>query len=179
VLTLLVGGVRSGKSSLAVAIGRRHPGPVVFLATAQPFDDELALRVQRHRDERPPHWLTVEEPVELAAAIEGAADDALLVVDCLTVWMGNLAHHQPLQHLRDDAARDVVAALAARRGSTVVVSNEVGMGIVPEHASGRDYRDELGRLNQAVASIAGRTLFLVAGRALPLDDPWTFLGGNG
>ncbi len=169
-LTFLVGGARSGKRTLAVELGVRHAGPVAFLATAEPFDDDLRDRVARHRAERP-GWPTIEAPVELAAAVRGTAPDALVIVDCLTVWMGNLFHHLPDPAARELACSDLVAALEGRSGPTVVVSNEVGLGLHPDTAIGREYRDELGRLNQRVASVADRSLLLVAGRALPLTDP--------
>lgn len=173
-LTLLLGGARSGKSSLAVEIGRRHDGPVVVVATAEPFDDDLTARVARHRDERPA-WPTIEEPVDLAGAVAGCADDALVIVDCLTVWLGNLFHHIPSVDDRTATIDAAVLALATRTGSTVVVSNEVGLGLHPDTALGRDYRDELGRLNQRLADVADNAVVMIAGRALPLVDPWTLL----
>ena len=172
--TFLVGGARSGKSSLAVRIGLRHQGPVVFVATAEAFDDDLAQRIARHRDERP-DWPTIEAPVHLAAAVTACDPETLLIVDCLTVWVGNLFHHLPSESHRDDAYTAFEAALRARSGPTVVVSNEVGLGLHPDTDLGRRYRDELGRLNQRVAGAADRTLLLVAGRALALTDPWEFL----
>ena len=172
-ITLLLGGARSGKSSLAVEIGVRHDGPVIFLATAEPFDDDLRDRIGRHRDERP-SWRTLEVPVELADAIR-TTTDGLLIVDCLTVWLGNLFVHLPDAASRAAHCADAVAALAERAAPTVVVSNEVGLGLVAADAMSREYRDELGRLNQRVASVSHRTLLLVAGRALRLDDPWEVL----
>jgi adenosylcobinamide kinase/adenosylcobinamide-phosphate guanylyltransferase len=172
-ITLLLGGARSGKSSLAVEIGVRHDGPVTFLATAEPFDDDLRDRIGRHRDERP-SWPTLEVPVDLADAIRTTAD-GLLIVDCLTVWLGNLFVHLPDAASRAAHGADAVAALAERAAPTVVVSNEVGLGLVAADAMSREYRDELGRLNQRVASVSHRTLLLVAGRALRLDDPWEAL----
>jgi adenosyl cobinamide kinase/adenosyl cobinamide phosphate guanylyltransferase len=169
-LTLLIGGVRSGKSSLAVRMGERQSAPVTFIATAEPFDDDLAHRIQRHRAERPSHWTTVECPVHLAAAIVGVPAHHFLVVDCLTVWLGNLFAHEVIP-----AFDAVVEALAHRTGDTVVVTNEVGMGVHPETALGRTYRDELGRLNQSIASLADTTLLMVAGRAVRLTDPWELL----
>jgi adenosyl cobinamide kinase/adenosyl cobinamide phosphate guanylyltransferase len=172
--TFLVGGARSGKSSLAVDIGLRHQGPVVFVATAEAFDDDLAQRIARHRDERP-GWPTLEVPVALAAAVDACGPEALVIVDCLTVWVGNLFHHLPSAAHRADAYTAFEAAMRARSAPTVVVSNEVGLGLHPDTDLGREYRDELGRLNQRVAAAADRTLLLVAGRALPLTDPWEFL----
>lgn len=174
-LSVLLGGARSGKSTLAVELGLRHDGPVVFVATAEAFDDDLRDRIARHRDERPA-WPTVEAPLHLADALRAADDhDALVIVDCLTVWVGNLFHHQPDAELRAAAYDDLVDVLRTRRGPTVVVSNEVGLGLHPDTKLGRDYRDELGRLNQRVTAAADRALLLVAGRALPLTDPFEVL----
>jgi adenosyl cobinamide kinase/adenosyl cobinamide phosphate guanylyltransferase len=173
-ITFLVGGARSGKSNLSVEMGNRHKGPVVFVATAEPFDDDLRERIRRHRDERP-DWPTIEEPLDLAGALDQAAADALVIVDCLTVWVGNLFAHEPDAALRAQRYAAFVAAAQRRNGPTIVVSNEVGLGIHPEQAMAREYRDELGRLNQSVASAAARTLFLVAGRAMRLESPWDLL----
>lgn len=176
-ITFLLGGARSGKSTLAVQLGARHAdggGDVVFVATTEPFDDDLRDRVAAHRRERP-DWPTVEAPVELADAIAATPVDALVIVDCLTVWLGNVHHHLPHESARAAAVDAVVAALVARTGPTVVVSNEVGLGLHPDTRLGRVYRDDLGRLNQRVAAAADRALFLVAGRALPLVDPWEVL----
>jgi adenosylcobinamide kinase / adenosylcobinamide-phosphate guanylyltransferase len=176
-ITFLLGGARSGKSALAVELGRRHDGPVVFVATCPVVedDDDLATRIERHRVSRP-DWLTVEEPVELAAAVEKVDGDALAIVDCLTLWVSNLM-------LRGDDEPDVTGAAAAfagvlldRPGDAVVVSNEVGSGVHPEGELGRRYRDLLGRVNQIVAVAADTTLLVVAGRALRLEDPLEVLG---
>jgi adenosylcobinamide kinase / adenosylcobinamide-phosphate guanylyltransferase len=182
-VTLLVGGARSGKSNLSVEIGQRHPGAVVFIATAEPFDDDLRQRIDRHQAERP-DWPTVEEPVDLAAAIERAcqtsagsasAAETLLIIDCLTVWVGNLFFHEPTAEQRTKRYTAAIAALRSHPGPCVVVTNEVGMGTHPDHATAREYRDELGRLNQAVADIAQHALLLVAGRAVRLESPWDLL----
>ncbi len=177
-LTFLIGGARSGKSTLAVQMGEHHGGSVHFIATAEPFDDDLRERIQRHRAERPPAWSTAEVPVELAAAIADAPEGALLIVDCLTVWLANLHVHviDPLR--RAQYGHDMVAALRERAANTspvVVVSNEVGLGIHPDTAMGREYRDELGRLNQLVAAAADTSLLMVAGRALRLENAWDLL----
>jgi adenosylcobinamide kinase / adenosylcobinamide-phosphate guanylyltransferase len=173
-LTLLLGGARSGKSALAVEMGRRHDGPVVVVATSQPLDDDLAARVARHRADRP-SWPTVEEPVALGDALTSVDGAALVILDCLTVWVSNL-----MQRGVGDAGIEAQSAAAAgvaagRRAPTVVVSNEVGLGVHPETALGLRYRDLLGRVNQQWAEVADTTLFLVAGRAVHLVDPWSVL----
>ena len=178
-VTFLVGGARSGKSTLAVQMGEHHGGAVTFVATAEAFDDDMRERIARHRHERPAHWTTVEAPIDLSAAVTATPADDLLIIDCLTVWLANLLHHAPEAGTRAEHLDAFVAALRTRAAHadapTVVVSNEVGLGIHPEGSLSRTYRDELGRLNQAVAAVADRTLLLVAGRALRLENPWDLL----
>ena len=171
-LTFLVGGARSGKSTLAVQMGEHHGGPVHFIATAQAFDDDLRARVARHRAERPTTWTTAEVPLELASAVADAPAGTFVIVDCLTVWLANLFVHDVDHQRRAQYGHDAVAALAERRrsdvGPTVVVSNEVGMGIVPESELGRVFRDYAGWLNQALAAEADAVVLLVAGLPLTL-----------
>jgi adenosylcobinamide kinase / adenosylcobinamide-phosphate guanylyltransferase len=161
-LTVLLGGARSGKSALALRLAAAHE-PVVFVATAEARDDEMATRIEHHRRERPAEWLTVEEPLRLRPAIEGAPPGATLVIDCLSLWVANLLERgEPV----DDGA---AAVAAARPGLTIAVSNEVGLGIVPATPLGREYRDVLGRVNALWANAAERAYFVVAGRTLPLE----------
>lgn len=176
-LTLLIGGARSGKSGLAVKIGHRHHAggaAVTYIATAPIVDADMADRVERHRDERPPEWFTIEEEVDLADAI-AKVESGVVIIDCLTLWTSNLMW----RNLTDDEIRersaDAVAAACARDDSTVVITNEVGLGIHPETDLGRRYRDVLGWVNQSWAEAADPALLLVAGRAIPLRDPWQFL----
>ncbi len=169
-VTFLIGGVRSGKSSLAVGLGRRHAeagGVVLFVACAEPFDEDMRDRIARHRVDRP-DWPTVEAPIELGAAIDATDPSSLVIVDCLTVWLANLLHHDtPIE----PAVASFIASLQARSGPAVIVSNEVGMGLHPVEESSRRYGDELGRLHQTVAALAGTTLLVVAGRVVRLHDP--------
>jgi len=176
-ITFLIGGARSGKSALAVELGRRHDGPVVFVATCPVVDgdDDLATRIQRHRAERP-GWPTIEEPVELAAAVDKVDGDALVIVDCLTLWVSNLMLRGDEEPAVTGAAAAFAGALLDRSGNAVVVSNEVGSGVHPEGELGRLYRDLLGRVNQVVAAAADTSLLVVAGRALRLEDPGELLG---
>jgi adenosylcobinamide kinase / adenosylcobinamide-phosphate guanylyltransferase len=171
-VTLVTGGARAGKSAYALSLVPRE-GPVTFIATAQELDDEMRERIRRHRAERPRGWTTIEAPIELAAAIAAAPSEAIVLVDCLTLWMSNLL----LTEGRDgtdgswspDARIDeLLEALAARSQPVVVVTNEVGLGVVPATALGRVYRDALGRVNQRVASIAGRVVLMVAGLSVEL-----------
>ena len=173
-LTLLLGGARSGKSSLAVEIGRRHGGPVTFVATSEPIDGDMSGRIARHRAERP-GWPTIEEPLDLGGALAAVDDADLVIVDCLTLWVGNLLHRGD-GDTAVEAQSVATAEIAARRaGPTVVVTNEVGMGVHPETALGMRYRDLLGRVNQQWAAAADTSLLLVAGRAVALTDPWLVL----
>ncbi|HYN33072.1 MAG TPA: bifunctional adenosylcobinamide kinase/adenosylcobinamide-phosphate guanylyltransferase [Ilumatobacteraceae bacterium] len=169
-LTVLLGGARSGKSSLAVEIGMRHAGPVTYIATAPALDQDMADRIDRHIAERPPEWTTIEERTNLIGAMT-AAGDSLAIIDCLTLWTSNV-----MWEGRGDAEIRELAVAAARHAAAraipvVAVTNEVGLGVHPETDLGRRYRDVLGRVNQAWAAESTRTLFLVAGRALELHDP--------
>jgi len=170
---VLLGGARSGKSALAVELGRRHVGGVTFVATSPPIDGDLSARIARHRAERP-DWPTIEEPLDLAAALARAGDD-LVLLDCLTLWVNNLMHRGDSEDDIERLSRTTALCAAARSGPTVVITNEVGLGVHPETAIGRRYRDALGRVNQHWTQAADVALLLVAGRAIPLDDPWTYL----
>jgi adenosyl cobinamide kinase/adenosyl cobinamide phosphate guanylyltransferase len=159
-LTFLVGGARSGKSSLAVRLAAASGAPVVFIATAEARDGEMADRIAHHRAERPPEWATVEEPLELRAAIEAAPAHACVLVDCLSLWVANLLEH----------GREPDLQVPVRGGPTIAVSNEVGLGVVPATPLGRAYRDVLGRVNAVWAEAADEAYFVVAGKALRLGD---------
>lgn len=168
-LTVLLGGARAGKSALALALAREHGGPVVYVATAEAGDDEMAARIARHRTERPDEWETVEEPIELRSVLGSAAPAACVVVDCLTLWVANV------QARGGDVVSeaDTVAELAAaRRSPTIVVSNEVGLGIVPASPLAREFRDLLGAVNAAFVRRADDAAFVVSGCAIPLQPGW-------
>ncbi len=162
-LTLVLGGARSGKSRHAEELFAGWPGTRVYLATAEPGDAEMQERIRHHRERRGEAWTTVEEALELAAVLkrEAKAERAVLV-DCLTLWLSNL-----LLAERDIAAEAaaLVAALGGLEGPVVLVSNEVGQGIVPVNALARRFRDEAGRLHQDVARVADRVLLVTAGLA--------------
>jgi adenosylcobinamide kinase/adenosylcobinamide-phosphate guanylyltransferase len=170
---VLLGGARSGKSALAVELGRRHGGGVTFVATSPPIDGDLSARIARHRAERPA-WPTIEEPLDIATALDAAGDD-LVLVDCLTLWVNNLIFRGDSDAEVEALSATTAAAAADRAAPTVVISNEVGLGVHPETDLGRRYRDLLGRVNQHWAGAADVALLLVAGRAIPLTDPWTYL----
>jgi adenosylcobinamide kinase/adenosylcobinamide-phosphate guanylyltransferase len=164
-LVFLLGGARSGKSALAVHLAGKSDAPVVFVATAQALDDEMRERIAAHRAERPNEWQTVEAPTDLAAALGTIDQEATVIVDCLSLWVANLLESD--KRIEEEGHR-IAALAAARPGRTIVVSNEVGLGLVPENALGRRYRDLLGRTNAIWAASAERGFLIVAGRALPL-----------
>lgn len=169
-LTFLVGGARSGKSTLAVRLAAESGRPVVFVATAEAGSDaDMAARIARHRLERPPSWTTVEEPLDLVTALSRAPEGAFLVLDCLTLWAANALEAGWDDEAVERTATQAAALAAARAGETVVVSNEVGMGVVPDTPLGRSFRDLLGRVNALFAAEADRALFVVAGRTLELE----------
>jgi adenosyl cobinamide kinase/adenosyl cobinamide phosphate guanylyltransferase len=167
-LTLLIGGARAGKSALALRRAREQGGPVVFVATAEARDAEMAERIARHRAERDPAWATVEAPVDVAGALAAAPAEACVVVDCLTLWVANLLEREDAEIER--LAAEAAGVAAGRAGATIAVSNEVGMGVVPASALGRRYRDLLGRVNAVWAERAAAAALVVAGRPLWLDD---------
>lgn len=172
-LTLVLGGARSGKSRHAEALVEAAAGDAVYLATAEAGDGEMAERIRFHRSRRATQsttrWRTIEEPLALVASLgEMARFDRPILVDCLTLWLSNL-----LLAGRDVAAETagLVAALPGLAGPLVLVANEVGLGIVPENGLARAFRDHAGRLNQAVASVADRVIFVAAGLPLVLKEP--------
>ena len=160
-LTLVLGGARSGKSRYAEALITRLPPPWVYVATAQAFDDEMRTRIAEHRARRAAGWRTVEAPLALADALRDAGN-APVLVDCLTLWLSNLL----LADADLDAAEAALDAALGRAAPTVLVSNEVGLGIVPDNALARRFRDLAGRLHQRLAARADRVVLTVAG--LPL-----------
>lgn len=178
-LTLVVGGARSGKSSFAVELGRRFQaaerGRVTVVATAPPSDDEMRQRIERHASERPADWHTVEEQLDLSRVLDEAGP-GLIIVDCLTLWTSNMMWDGRTDvSIREQAGVDARRA-ALRSDPTVVVSNDVGLGIVPDNEVARRYRDVHGAVNQQWARAADTTLLLVAGQAVRLESPWSLLG---
>ena len=163
-ITLVLGGARSGKSRHAEGLVTASSGPRVYIATAQIWDSEMADRVARHKEDRGPGWTTVEEPLDLPGALRRhALAGTNVLVDCLTLWLSNLMMAEA-----DVPARSagLLAALAEAEGRVVLVSNEVGLGIVPDNALARRFRDHAGRLHQDIAAVAHRVVFVAAG--LPL-----------
>ena len=180
--TLVFGGARSGKSSYAEKLAALSGKRVVYIATAQAGDAEMQARIALHRQQRPAGWITVEQTVELAGAIrQHAAPDTLILVDCLTVWLSNLLFSEQRDYPEvgqiippDSYAQQrgqllqTLQNMQDIQGDIILVSNEVGMGIVPQGAVSRWFVDEAGRLNQAVAAACDRVLWVAAGLPLAL-----------
>jgi adenosylcobinamide kinase/adenosylcobinamide-phosphate guanylyltransferase len=170
---LILGGVRSGKSRLAMRLATAMPqgSRGAFLATAQALDGDMEARIARHRAERPRRWATLEEPYDVVAACESLAGRVdVVVLDCLTLWVSNLL-------LRGDEEKSILAAtdalagfLAERRFSLIIVSNEVGAGVHPPTEVGRQFRDVLGSVNQRIAAAADRVSYMVAGLPMTIKD---------
>ena len=164
-LTFITGGARSGKSRLAERLAMRAKGPVVYLATLEPLDDEMKARVQEHRRLRPAGWTTIEEPLDPIRALDAAPTFETCLLDCITLWVSNLL-------LRDEGPLPRLRALIewqrARSSSLIVVSNETGSGVVPEYELGRRFRDALGEANQLLCAAADEAYLCVAGTALDL-----------
>jgi adenosyl cobinamide kinase/adenosyl cobinamide phosphate guanylyltransferase len=166
---LLLGGARSGKSSLAYRMAADSGLEVTCVATAGAGDAEMTERIERHRQARPGAWATVEEPLELGAAVRAVDAGRFLIVDCLTLWVANLLGADRAAEEIVTLAREVASELS--RKSAVVVTNEVGLGVVPANELARTFRDVLGLVNAEFAACAERSLLMVAGRTLELAPP--------
>src|SRR5438067_1626167 len=162
-LVVFLGGARSGKSRLAVERAQSARRPVTFIATGEAGDDEMRERIERHREERPPDWRTVEEPLQVGRALTLVPAGETAILDCLSLWVANAfaVHHEPDE--------ETLHAAVTREGLTIAVSNEVGMGIVPDNALAREYRDALGRINAAWVGAADEAYLVVAGKTVALS----------
>ncbi|MET0408478.1 MAG: bifunctional adenosylcobinamide kinase/adenosylcobinamide-phosphate guanylyltransferase [Hyphomicrobium sp.] len=164
-LTLVLGGARSGKSAHAEQLLTALPGPWAYIATAEAHDDEMRERIKRHKSRRGVGWADHETPIELADALANRTAELPSLVDCLTLWLSNLVHAgRPI----GEATDELLEAVSKRIAPCVMVSNEVGLGIVPDNALARAFRDEAGRLNQKIAAAADRVVFVAAGLPLTL-----------
>jgi adenosylcobinamide kinase/adenosylcobinamide-phosphate guanylyltransferase len=167
-LVLVLGGARSGKSAFGLKLAGEMPGRKRYIATAEPFDEEMADRIARHRAERAAEWVTIEEPTNIAAVVRGTERAGVMLIDCLTLWLSNL-----LGTGLDDSAvlaeiEGLAGALAETPSSVVAVSNEVGSGIVPDNALARRFRDMAGVVNRRMAEAASEVYLLTAGIPLKL-----------
>lgn len=169
-VTLIIGGVRSGKSRFAQRLAE-SAAHVLFVATAEARDDaEMRAKIERHQSERPSHWTTIEEPVELARILSAPQQHAqVILIDCLTIFASNMLERFGESTTADHAEiSSLCSILAAPSCSVVIVSNEVGSGVVPEYALGRRFRDLIGEINQKVAAVADNVIYMVAGLPLVL-----------
>jgi adenosylcobinamide kinase / adenosylcobinamide-phosphate guanylyltransferase len=168
-MTLLTGPVASGKSRLAARLAARQERPVHVIVTAEALDDEMRARIERHRAERPGDWIVREEPLELGPAIRALPDEAFAIVDCLTLWVSNRLGRGDVADRIVELADEAAEVAAVRAAPTVVVTNEVGWGIVPVNDLARAYRDVLGRVNGVFAERAARAWVVVAGRTIAIQ----------
>ncbi len=174
-VTLILGGVRSGKSTIAEKMAQGGQR-VLFVATAEALDEEMERRIAAHRKSRPPQWDTLEEPIDLIDALSPHLNRYdIFLLDCLTLWVSNLLlenkRHADVERIIVEAAGRLLDMIDSTHAAWILVSNEVGFGIVPASPLGRLYRDSLGRVNQLIASRADRVRLMVAGRSLDLHPP--------
>ena len=176
-LTLILGGRRAGKSTYAQRLAEGS-GRVLFAATAEAGDEDMAARIRKHRDDRPSEWDTLEEPLDLVGSLRPVVDgyDTVLL-DCLTLWVSNLMHAEGERDVLAETER-LLDCYREQDASWIVVSNEVGLGIVPMTQLGREYADRLGRVNQLVASAADDVWFVAAGLPLNLKALQSDSGGD-
>jgi len=167
-ITLVLGGARSGKSSWALEHVENSYNSYMFLATAEVMDEEMAHRVELHRKARGPKWQVREEPLEIAGVLEaGNEETEAVLIDCMTIWLSNVLLKKGAESVPTYQAA-FIEALNRSAQSVIIVANEVGSGIVPEHPLGREYRDMAGTLNQKLASAADKVVLVVAGLPLQL-----------
>ena len=163
---LVLGGARSGKSAYAESLAKGWRGECVYIATAQAHDEEMAERIKAHRDRRGEKWKTFGAMLDLAGALRGAASDgSFVLIDCLTLWLTNV---MLAEQDCEAAVGELVAALSEAPGTVVMVSNEVGLGIVPDSPLGRRFRDAAGQANRRIAEIADEVVFMTAGLPMVL-----------
>ncbi len=182
---MILGGARSGKSAMAERMAREMGGRVTFVATAQPLDEEMRRRIAKHREARPAEWRTVEEPLDLPVALKKAtAESDVVLVDCLTLWLsnqlcrieapeGSQGWHEATEGLARElerSASQMVEAVRSAEATALLISNEVGLGLVPPTTLGRAYRDLLGLVNRRLAAEADQVLLMVAGLAVDLKQ---------
>ncbi|GAA6191662.1 bifunctional adenosylcobinamide kinase/adenosylcobinamide-phosphate guanylyltransferase [Phaeobacter sp. NW0010-22] len=163
--TLVLGGAASGKSLFAEQLVGRLGKKRIYLATSQIFDDEMRTKINRHLDQRGTNWTTIEEPLDLAPALAGMTADQTCLLDCATMWLTN---HMLAENDLETAQSDLISALRACPAHVVIVSNEVGHGIVPDNALSRQFREAQGRLNIALAAEADLAVLVTAGLPLAL-----------
>jgi adenosylcobinamide kinase / adenosylcobinamide-phosphate guanylyltransferase len=162
-ISLITGGARSGKSDYALSLAKKYQKKA-FIATAQPFDDEMKARIVRHKINRDASFFLIEEPVELAKAFQLLPPETeMAIIDCITVWIGNCLYLQENDKKTELKLKDFVDRLKNPPCDLIIVTNEVGMGIVPDNALSRSYRDIIGRVNRQIADVAQQVILMVSG----------------
>lgn len=172
-VTLVTGGAKSGKSLFAETLVRQYELPMVYIATGQAYDTEMQDRIDAHKVQRGAGWMTVEEPMNLCRALTQSDGQGVRLVDCMTLWLSNVMHADDLWQ---DAFDDLLSTLRTQRSPVVLVTNEVGGGIVPMTKLGRAYRDASGLMNQKLAALAGHVVLVSCG--LPLNLKGTRASGT-
>ena len=169
-LALITGAAKSGKSRYAQTLAESHPGPRLFMATAEPLDQEMAVRIARHQELRGPEWVTREEPLALAPALQDADNHyEVILVDCLTIWLSNLLVRRPPGRQTEGVEITLfLETLKTLKTPVILVTNEVGWGIVPDNPLAREFRDLAGDLHQRLARLADLVVLVVCGLPLPL-----------
>ena len=166
-LIFIIGGARSGKSSWALHYAESNYEKLLFLATAEMIDEEMANRVRLHKESRGDRWRLFEEPLEIAKVIKnGFIETDVILIDCMTLWLNNVLFKKG-EDTAELYIKDFIEALKSRSNAIIIVANEVGTGVVPEHKSGRVFRDLAGILNQRIAAVADRVVYIIAG--IPLN----------
>jgi len=170
-ITFILGGARSGKSSYALKLAREYGGKVAFIATCQPLDAEMKKRIGLHKKSRPTQWQTFEEPKDAASLLKkiGAKFDSI-IIDCLTLLICNLMMDNQGEAAVEKKLKDMLNTLDKIKAQAIIVSNEVGLGLVPANKLGREFRDIAGKANQIVASKANKVLFMVAGLPMIIKE---------
>ena len=165
-ITLVLGGARSGKSSFAEKFAQKSGLKQIYIATAEALDDEMRVRIQHHINDRGDQWETIEEPINIHDKIEEISNTGnIILIDCLTLWLSNImAQEFDIEKM----FQDLISSLKKAKGPIVIVSNEVGLGIVPSNPLARGFRDQAGRLNQQIAKISDNVFFTAAGLPLAL-----------
>ena len=169
-VVFITGAVRSGKSNLAVELGKKSLKKVVFLVSCAPLDEEMKERVVKHKQARPGDWKTIEEPINAAAVIKIAKADELILFDCLTLWITNIMLKFDKQELINEKIGELLLSLRQTKAEVIIVSNEVGWGIVPENKLSRQFRDIVGLTHQKIAGLSDEVFLVTAGIAQKLKE---------
>jgi len=163
-ITFIIGGAKSGKSSFALLLAKKHKGKVAFIATAQALDKEMEHRIGLHKKSRPAHWQTFEEPLDITKIIKDIGSGfKCIILDCITLLVSNLLLAGYNQKAIEKEISQLLAALKKKECDILLISNEVGLGIVPANTLGRDFRDIAGKINQIIAGEATEVIFMVSG----------------